>query len=93
MESRLLPLSPSAVLLAVRDKGRLKVIPMEWSKRFDTAKGDHTYFRLGVADGGAKISDIDMAGLAPNNAAGDAVVGGRVAGKLQLGVWRVGAES
>jgi D-alanyl-D-alanine carboxypeptidase len=90
-ETRLVPLSLSAVLLAVRDGAQLKLIPMEWDKRFQK-KGNHDYFKLGVAKGGS-LSGLDMAGLAPNKAAGDVVVASRVAGTLQLGVWRVGAKS
>ena len=90
-EIQLVPLALSGVLLGVRDGGELKLIPMEWDKRFEEF-GNHDYYKLAVA-GGDALSGLDMAGLVPNKAAGDAVVAGRMSGKLQLGVWRVGAKS
>jgi hypothetical protein len=90
-ETRLVPLPLGAVVLAVREQGVLSLVPMEWDKRFDDANGITDYFKLGVADAGP-LASFDVAGLVPNKAAGDVVVAGRGSGKLQLGVWRIGAR-
>jgi D-alanyl-D-alanine carboxypeptidase len=90
-ETQLVGLSKDAVLIGARDAGKLRLIPMEWDKRFDDWKGNHDYFKLGVATGSAS-SGFDLAQLGTGAAVADIIVGAKASGKLELTAWRLGAK-